>query len=136
MSNQEEKNPSQSQESSSSESSSESLSSPQQNSYHEKIFGPDKSLDEDSYKSSTKSFSISIHKEKDKNFSLKDDDMDKYFNYVSPIYAQQKDESFESASSEKEIDEHIGDIEEVSKKMLGRKRDKSHDFDSNSSDEN
>ena len=48
---QEEKNPTQSQESFSSGNSSESLSYPQKNTSSEKIFGPDKSLDEDSYKS-------------------------------------------------------------------------------------
>ena len=140
MSNQEEKNPSQSQENFSSGYSSESLSSPQKNSPPEKFFGPGLLLEEDSDKrvpklnnqSSTKSESSSNHK--DKNFLYQNEDNDKDFDGLSSIYPVQN-ENEESFDSIKKINEQIGEREEEPKKMLRKKRKKSSDSNLNSSDE-
>ncbi len=141
MSSQEEKTLS-GQESSSSGSSSESLSSPQKNSSSEKIFGSDKLLEEDSYKSfaklnnqsSTKVESSSNHK--NTKFSYQNEDNDKDFNDLSSIYPlQDENEECSESSFVKEINQQIGEREEEPKIMLGKKMKKSFDSNFNSSDE-
>ena len=120
---------------SSSESSSESLSSPRENFSMENLLA--KLLKEDSNINSSNSNNQSTTNsflENDKDFLCQDEDKEKDFKNLSPIYKVQDEESLES-SSIKEIVEKIDEKKEKST-LLGRKRkSKSPDLDSNSSDE-
>ena len=120
---------------SSSESSSESLSSPRENLSLENLLA--KLLKEDSNINSSNSNNQSTTNsflENDKDFLCQDEDKEKDFKNLSPIYKVQDEESLES-SSIKEIVEKIDEKKEKSE-FLGRKRKtKSPDLDSNSSDE-
>ena len=120
---------------SSSESSSESLSSPRENLSLENLL--EKLLKEDSNINSSNSNNQSTTNsflENDKDFLCQDEDKEKDFKNLSPIYKVQDEESLES-SSIKEIVEKIDEKKEKST-LLGRKRkSKSPDLDSDSSDE-
>ena len=120
---------------SSSESSSESLSSPRENLSLENLLA--KLLKEDSNINSSNSNNQSTTNsflENDKDFLCQDEDKEKDFKNLSPIYKVQDEESLES-SSIKEIVEKIDEKKEKST-LLGRKRKtKSPDLDSDSSDE-
>ena len=120
---------------SSSESSSESLSSPRENFSMENLLV--KLLKEDSNINSSNSNNQSTTNsflENDKGFLCQDEDIEKDFKNLSPIYKVQEEESLESSSIE-EIVEKIDEKKEKST-LLGKKRkSKSPDLDSNSSDE-
>ena len=120
---------------SSGESSSESLSSPRENLSLENLLA--KLLKEDSNINSSNSNNQSTTNsflENNKDFLCQDEDKEKDFKNLSPIYKVQDEESLES-SSIKEIVEKIDEKKEKSE-FLGRKRKtKSPDLDSNSSDE-
>ena len=120
---------------SSSESSSESLSSPRENFSMENLLV--KLLKDDSNINSSNSNNQSTANsflENDKGFLCQDEYIEKDFKNLSPIYKVQEEESLESSSIE-EIVEKIDEKKEKST-LLGRKRkSKSPDLDSNSSDE-